>query len=102
MDEEDEDELEEDIVENSYYQTDSEKEISSYDEESIPDSHISADSDNDDSNDYYLDKDRTTKWRNSMANLKVRIPSYNIIKPLSGTKPYAISLRSSRKNAHKI
>ncbi|CAH2006447.1 unnamed protein product [Acanthoscelides obtectus] len=85
LDEEDEDEIEEDFVEKSDHQSESEQDISSDEDQGIPDQDTAAVEENK-CGGYYLGKDKITKWKKSRSNLQVRVRSHNIIKLLPGPK----------------
>ncbi|XP_044766245.1 piggyBac transposable element-derived protein 4-like [Coccinella septempunctata] len=81
-DDEGDDYEDEDAVEESNHDTDSELEVSEDDElldeeENSSSSHLSG---------YYIGKDKITKWRKNPPNLQVRLRSHNIVKHLPGTK----------------
>lgn len=81
-DEEDEEKEYEDIVEKSDHETDSELEVASEGNE-----RSSENTDSEQTNDnFYVGKDKITRWKKSCGNLQVRVRAHNIIKYLPGPK----------------
>nr|CAI5823662.1 unnamed protein product [Callosobruchus analis] len=78
VDDEDEDELEEDVIQHSDHNTDSEEEIE--------DNVLGQNTNESSSADFYLGKDKNTKWRRLRPNIQVRTRAHNIVKLLPGPK----------------
>nr|CAI5855796.1 unnamed protein product [Callosobruchus analis] len=87
LDEEDEDGSENDKLENSDHQTESEQELSSDKDQGIPSPDVYPEGELEpNSTTFYLGKDKSSKWRKSRDNLQVRVRSHNIIKLLPEPK----------------
>ncbi|CAH1972437.1 unnamed protein product [Acanthoscelides obtectus] len=82
--EEDEEEKNENIVERSDHETDSEIEFSS-DLNKSPSESDGEQTDNGGSK-FYIGKDKTTKWRKECGNVQVRTRAHNNITHLPGSK----------------
>nr|CAI5855048.1 unnamed protein product [Callosobruchus analis] len=78
VDDEDDDELEEDVIQHSDHNTDSEEEIE--------DNDLGQNTNESSSADFYLGKDKNTKWSRLRPNIQVRTRAHNIVKLLPGPK----------------
>lgn len=74
----------EDIVEQNDHDSTSEQEVEQ--EENESECFLQSDGKHDESGEYYIGKDKNTKWRKKCSNKQVRLRSHNIIRHFPGPK----------------